>query len=359
MALVLNDETSGRSDFIDVARGIGILCVFCGHLFYILSPVCRLMFSFHLPLFFCLSGMVFRSAAIQSFSELRVRVLRRFILPYFYFIILSFIPYFFRGPCHIDFEFILRLVKSVFFNGYPMVNGALWFLTCLAMVQIVYWSLRKTLKLELLIACSFAVGIGMAILLQIYPRMISWMPLKLETVPLATVYFALGCLCKSMIERIRHGGLLVLLVGLGILLCLNSFSPFSSLQGVGIHSWMFFPMSFLGSCSVFLLSGLIVRSPNSMIAKGLIYIGRNSLCYFCLEFVTLPILMFLGRMCGFRCVFFPALVKHSISTSICLLACQIVIVSVLVSPVKKGFKVFEKTIMGKISGRFVCETGRI
>ena len=47
---------NGRIDFIDIQKGIGILLVVFGHLISADSYIYRIVFSFHMPLFFLLSG---------------------------------------------------------------------------------------------------------------------------------------------------------------------------------------------------------------------------------------------------------------------------------------------------------------
>ena len=48
-----------RNEQIDVARGIAILLVILGHSFYsIEDPLNKIILSFHMPLFFFLSGIV-------------------------------------------------------------------------------------------------------------------------------------------------------------------------------------------------------------------------------------------------------------------------------------------------------------
>lgn len=47
-----------RITYIDIAKGIGILLVIAGHLFRYDSYISTVIFSFHMPLFFFLSGMV-------------------------------------------------------------------------------------------------------------------------------------------------------------------------------------------------------------------------------------------------------------------------------------------------------------
>ena len=55
---------SKRIEYIDIARGIGILLVVMGHNdFAVVSPfLYKLIYSFHMPLFFFLSGYFLNSA---------------------------------------------------------------------------------------------------------------------------------------------------------------------------------------------------------------------------------------------------------------------------------------------------------
>lgn len=49
-----------RIEYIDIAKGIGILLVIAGHLFAYRGPISRWIFSFHMPLFFILSGICYK-----------------------------------------------------------------------------------------------------------------------------------------------------------------------------------------------------------------------------------------------------------------------------------------------------------
>lgn len=45
-----------RLNYIDIAKGIGILMVIVGHCGSLPSPITKAIFSVHMPLFFILSG---------------------------------------------------------------------------------------------------------------------------------------------------------------------------------------------------------------------------------------------------------------------------------------------------------------
>ncbi|MCM1578403.1 MAG: acyltransferase family protein [Ruminococcus sp.] len=69
-----------RIQWLDIAKGIGILCVIIGHCVDPNGLTFKLIFSFHMPLFYMLSGYTFKK---EPFSKAAfMKDLRRLILPY-------------------------------------------------------------------------------------------------------------------------------------------------------------------------------------------------------------------------------------------------------------------------------------
>lgn len=54
-----------REKYIDYAKGIGIILVILGHV-SVPNPIITYIFSFHMPLFIFLSGMVFRQDRLKK-----------------------------------------------------------------------------------------------------------------------------------------------------------------------------------------------------------------------------------------------------------------------------------------------------
>ncbi|WP_022682744.1 acyltransferase family protein [Sphingobium bisphenolivorans] len=74
----------GRLEWIDVARGIGILAVVIGHV-WTRGPLRDAMYSFHMPLFFLLSGLLTRPQPVAAFA---LRQLTTQMRPYAAFLLL-------------------------------------------------------------------------------------------------------------------------------------------------------------------------------------------------------------------------------------------------------------------------------
>ncbi len=126
---------SKRIEYIDIARGIGILLVVMGHNdFAVISPFAyKVIYSFHMPLFFFLSGY-FLNTAVGFWNFLKKRF-NSLLKPYFftifliYFISISFGKVGFQNA-------ITRIVKSLYGAGAYLDWVPLWFLPHLFVVSL-------------------------------------------------------------------------------------------------------------------------------------------------------------------------------------------------------------------------------
>jgi len=126
---------SKRIEYIDIAKGIGILLVVLGHNdFEVISLfVQRLIYSFHMPLFFFLSGY-FLNTAVPFFDFFKKRfnaLLKPFLFTIFliYFASVSFEKMGFNTA-------ITRIVKSLYGSGHYLDWVQLWFLPHLFAVSL-------------------------------------------------------------------------------------------------------------------------------------------------------------------------------------------------------------------------------
>jgi polysaccharide biosynthesis protein PslL len=126
---------SKRIEYLDIAKGIGILLVVLGHNdFEVISPfIQRTIYSFHMPLFFFLSGY-FINASIPFLDFFRKRF-NALMKPYFFTLFLIYFT-------SVSFEkmgfntAITRIVKSLYGSGYYLDWVQLWFLPHLFVVSL-------------------------------------------------------------------------------------------------------------------------------------------------------------------------------------------------------------------------------
>jgi fucose 4-O-acetylase-like acetyltransferase len=127
-----------RHAWVDVVRGLGIVLVFYGH--YIQQGIdphnpsaiaqFRFIYSFHMPLFFIMSGFFFRPS-LQIFSRIRHLALRR-IIPVIVFGVLL-LPIWFRYEYihSLSLQHDINHIVIDYMDGIPDLNWVTWFLVCL------------------------------------------------------------------------------------------------------------------------------------------------------------------------------------------------------------------------------------
>ncbi|MCI4589020.1 acyltransferase family protein [Sphingobium sp. BYY-5] len=183
-----------RLDWVDVARGIGIIAVVAGHV-WTSGPLRNAMYSFHMPLFFLLSGMLSRSHPVGDFTRRQwVGQMR----PYAAFLILLIVA-----------DQIIERLKGNFpiFHQWPedvapiLLGGSwlrgpftiFWFVPCLMVARIAFnlalsrWpdplDRRWATVLLPILVLAYALGQGTAI-----------SPLGLLSVPMAFVLLWIGAI---------------------------------------------------------------------------------------------------------------------------------------------------------------------
>lgn len=134
-----------RINYLDVAKGIAIILVVLGHIISVHSnPLQVWIYSFHMPAFFIISGMIFKKKA--ELKELSMRQLirkraSRLLYPYFVFGAIFLIRYGFQIIIGSGNEDIL-ITYTI--NLLTLVGvGVLWFLSTLFLSEILFAFIMK------------------------------------------------------------------------------------------------------------------------------------------------------------------------------------------------------------------------
>ncbi|RXA19855.1 acetyltransferase [Methanosarcina sp. MSH10X1] len=142
-----------RLHWIDALKGMGIMLVVFAH-HSLPVALDTYIFSFHMPLFFFISGFLFDFGKYaESGANFLKERFRSLIVPYFSFALLTCLFYFLLdtgfqpGVTNIDF-----FANSAFYGVYsilyalgPLVsyNPPLWFLTCLFVTELLFYGFAK------------------------------------------------------------------------------------------------------------------------------------------------------------------------------------------------------------------------
>ncbi|MBQ7522127.1 MAG: acyltransferase family protein, partial [Clostridia bacterium] len=139
-----------RVEYIDIAKGIGILLVMLGHILVyesdeVLAKIQNFIYSFHLPMFFIITGILcrrYRSWENKSLSELLKGKLKTLIYPYFIFsAIMVLFHMFLYFVLHMGtYEEIPNIISmTIKFEGY----GVLWYLFVLFIAIMMFYIFEK------------------------------------------------------------------------------------------------------------------------------------------------------------------------------------------------------------------------
>lgn len=196
-----------RISWIDRAKGIGLLLVILGHLTTYEYQLFNWVFGFHMPLFFFLSGYVYRSSPkIRDFIKSCVMNLG---VPYIFFVCVGWFltAHVFHDPL----PSLSRIAYESFYQAQPesLHVGQLWFLACLAGVMTMFENLKKwnlNAKGEWLVVVGlsflgFAIGYAYDHYLGnvlVFGKHVPRPPLKLDSALVALPFFYLGHRCKSL-----------------------------------------------------------------------------------------------------------------------------------------------------------------
>ena len=199
LSLYTNDDKSlnkGRVEYIDVAKGIAIICVMVSHMWWG-GLVHKILFSFEIPFFFFISGYFLSEK--KTCKEIAWKRFRQLMLPLICMAVLIFI---WRCYCLwvVDdwtLNSIVGCAKGIMkANSNPSISvGPLWFLPALWFVTIVVRSFLCS-EYAFLFVCLVSVA-------GVLSRSVIEIPLSIQNGLACSVYFYLGYLCRkyNMLER--------------------------------------------------------------------------------------------------------------------------------------------------------------
>ena len=276
--------TKQRMDYIDTLKGIGILFVVYAHVNYTPLPL-SLIYSFHMPLFFLISGMLFRGGRYGKFSDFLRRRFATLILPYLVFSLASMafvfgvercFPHLFEISREDYISYLWQILLAQGSKG--VLNVPLWFVPCLFAVEILYYFLSK-LEISLRIpVCMVLAGLGWLLESGLLAFDNTVLPWTLDSALYALSFYAAGnmaCpLVKRGVESIKNRKILCLDL---ILVSLVLWLPLALLNGkislgsrVLENGILLFMTGVLGSAALLGLSLLVEK------CSFLRFCGKNS-----------------------------------------------------------------------------------
>lgn len=284
-----------RIDYLDMVKGIGIVLVVMGHSEYLNEQIRVVIASFHMPLFFIVSGMLL---FLNKEEERPMRVIlkkkaRGMLVPYAVFsaVYLAIYGGYYYAVAHLC---SAETIKTYLYQTFGLSGmSVLWFLTALFFSELAFLTLRKACKKNM--AVTLLVCAVCAVLPPlIKPRLEAGFPLTNAALRLtfefmisllrsmvAVFFLMLGyglmpllgrldAAVKSVSHRILLVGAGVL--GLGLTVCLSFYNGITDMHFLVLNRlWIYYPNAFLGTLFVILICKY------GRILRGVCYLGANSL----------------------------------------------------------------------------------
>lgn len=191
-----------RDPIYDRARGIGMILVIYGHMFT--GTPFSFIFSFHMPLFFVISGMLISKTRVESsYSEWTKHIVKRYLPPLVFFSILGGIvnAIFFKIPdvkqmCK---DFLLHMSSD------ELLTGAIWFLSMLGFVMLLMpLLLRIQKRISFWGQFHVVVIITLALLSYLLSKIPYTLPFLIKTIPIALLFVYIGYSFKSTLLELTN-----------------------------------------------------------------------------------------------------------------------------------------------------------
>ena len=186
---------SNRIEWLDQLRGAAMFFVVLGHISAIDSDHRLLIYAFHMPLFFMISGATFRPGKYESFAACVVDKAKKLLIPYVLLFLVN-IPFWYLNYRVLGtsetpiYKLLIGLPLANQELGY-MSSGALWFLPALFLISVVFYGMTELdrkgkLKLEASMIICFALVVYLSVF---FGKDTIW---HWATVPMGIVFYFLG-----------------------------------------------------------------------------------------------------------------------------------------------------------------------
>lgn len=292
--------SKNRIEWIDMAKGWGMIFVILGHLHF--PYLSTWIYTFHIPLFFFLSGCVFHGYGC-GFKEYLIKKVKTIVVPYFCLGI--FLPIFFSIQSYfIEKNYDIQTYLD-YFKGFLLQKCwfTIWFIACLFVVEILFYWITKICKNNSLII--FIVSVICSAVAMIYYKLggntLVW---NIDTAFAAMPFFGLGYIffnskkIKSFVlEKSRKNIFLFGLFAMGnVGFAYVDLRTGGRILDMSSHTWGFPLFSYASAiCGIM----CVIMVSNILTIKPIKHLGANSLVYYAWHSrIMIPLLGYLYAAIG-------------------------------------------------------------
>ena len=274
-------SNSNRISYIDISKGIGIILVCIGHFDIsnedsVFFNLFTWIYSFHMPFFFFISGLLFDSKSMTTKDFLK-RKLINLIVPYLLFSIYNWI------------------LLEIFQIEHPqfLIHGwgrnPLWFIPIIFIIELLHFFIIKDSNLKKIISVSL-----LFIIFLWKTHTNGWLPYAVSELPWFYFCFLSGYISRPYIKRYRENQgskslpfVLFSFHALLLYVVILPYNPNYRLQDNDLISYMLrYLIGVIGTLALITFSIQIEHRP----AIHLKWIGRNTMVILCVHWLYFRIL---------------------------------------------------------------------
>lgn len=286
-----------RIQWLDNLRAIAIFFVVLGHTVGLPDPVEKLIFAFHMPIFFWISGL-FASEGMrrETFPEFISKRWRKRLIPYVSFSVISFVAWFFlfrhfgtQAEMNISpFRPIIGFFYGNGINNWLVTNTVLWFFLCLFVTEIFFYFVLKVPSRVWMAVVLAGFSVAGYLDVSFNPPDGFRLPWNADIALTTVVFYGAGYLSKSyVLGNAKSSPFRWLLLPFSLLLYVV-FSLMNQkvalVAGVYGHYLFFYLASFAGIA--FWMEVARLLPPSRILSR----IGQNTLTIFSLHLLVFPFL---------------------------------------------------------------------
>ena len=196
-------KNDNRLDWVDTSKAIGIIFVVWGHTALINTQIINYIYTFHMPLFFLLSGLLIKDNTMSMpFGDYIKKQANTLLVPFFFFGLLTYLAWVLVLRHHgVDSEYGVHPLKPLFgmfygtgINYFFQHNVPLWFFCGLFTTKILFYFIYKIKKTFIyIIALIFSCCLGL-IFRQFLPMRLPW---SIDVALISVIYCAIGYWIKK------------------------------------------------------------------------------------------------------------------------------------------------------------------
>lgn len=280
------NTNNNRIEYIDVAKGLGILLVILGHIVWGENyripgneTICNFIYSFHMPLFFVISGLCIKESK-ELTKETFLKMIRAYLIPYVIWILIYMAVFTaVELPTGHNDLLIYQLAHAASICGLE----PLWFLLALFVAELIVIRFKKHISTKIGTCAALMLCAVVSIILSFWYESIkdgmnlflkNWLMGLFRILP-TTFFVMAGYKSKNLMNKviklktIIRIAMIVLMSAVQLLLCLICNDGIDvQVYNLG-NQWLYYIKALNGTAAVLIICGMIH-------SKALSYIGRHS-----------------------------------------------------------------------------------